>query len=238
MKPNRDSLTDGLAVKPTNETADCGPGCDCGSTSGSGRAKLVISLVVLLAVTVIVAYKMLNDNQQDASNTVAGRKEAEVFTISTAARNEPIEREPSAQVRSGPDNTGLSAKGSTRIGKYLESIGELNKVALNQDVVFIYIPAKNDKAASETTRTAVLSAQKTLNTKSIKVGLYTLKTTSPDFPLMSSRVQVPAILVVCKGRGMGTVSGEVTETKLLQAFMVSSRAGGCCPSGTDSSTCK
>jgi hypothetical protein len=47
---------------------------------------------------------------------------------------------------------------------------------------------------------------------------------------------LPGILVMSKGRGMGAVSGEITEEKLLQAYVASSRAGGCCSGG--STVCK
>ena len=236
MKPNGDSLTDGLTVNPTNETAACGPGCDCSTTSSGGKVKVTVCLVVLLAVVGIIANKVLSGGQQDGSNKLAVREEG--FTIAAAAQNAVFEREASAQNRGEPNKAAPSAKDDTRIGEHLESLSELNKVALNQDAVFIFIPTKKDEAASKTTRTAVLSAKKTLKSNDIRVGLYTLQTTSPDFSTISSQVQVPAILVAYKGRGMGAISGEVTETKLLQTFMASSRAGGCCPSGSSSSDCK
>jgi hypothetical protein len=49
---------------------------------------------------------------------------------------------------------------------------------------------------------------------------------------------LPGMLVMSKGRGMGAVSGEITETKLLQAYVASSRTGGCCPAGDGSAGCK
>ncbi len=236
MKSNRDSLTDGLPVKPANEKPDCGPGCDCGSPSGSGRAKLAVSLVVLLAVAVVVAYKVIN---KDANNAVAGREEAEGFTTTAAAaQNAAAGKEPAIQGRGEMDNTALTAKGDTGIGEYLDSMSVLNKVALGQDAVFIFVPAKKDEVIGETTRTGVLSAKQTLASKNIKVGLYTLKTAAPDYSAIASQVQLPAILVACKGRGMEVVSGKVTETKLLQAFMTSSQAGGCCSSAGGSSACR
>jgi len=265
------------SVEPESETAVCGPGCDCGPPSGNTRTKAVVSLIVLLAVGGILAYKA-STAKENASNDLSAEK-ASVFAMAQAApegaleestqsstgmkpkeagRNTNSEAQPNVKssleapaprAASGESVTAAqpkrqigqkaqAAKDGRKIGKYLESLSELNEVALNQDTVFIFIPAKKDEAASETTRTAVLSAQKMLNSKGIRVGLYTLQTTSPDFSAMSSQVQVPAILVACKGRGMGAVSGEVTETKLLQAFMASSRAGGCCPSGGSSSGCK
>ncbi len=225
-------------AKEANEPAACGPGCDCGSPSGSGRAKLAISLVVLLTVAGIIAYKALNGRQPDGSNILVGREEAGAFNIAATAQNAALEKESAAQDKVEPNKVAAPAKEDARIGKYLKSMSELNKVALDQDAVFIFLPGKRDEVASDTTSAAVLSAQKALKSKNIKVGLYTLQTASPDYSAMSVRVQVPAVLVVCKGRGMGAVSGELTETKLLLAFMASSRAGGCGPSGCGPSGCQ
>ena len=235
MDLNENSSKDGLHGKPTNETTTaCGPGCDCGSPSGGGKAKIVITLVVLLVVAGIIAYKAFSGGQRDANNAATGDKKG--FAIAATAPNAAPGEEPSAQDRVEPAQAAPSVKNDTRIGQYIKSMSELNKVALNQDAVFIFIPAKEDETAGRATSAAVLSAQKALHAKNVKVGLFTLKTTSPDFRTLSSQVQVPAILVACKGRGMASVSGEVTETKLLQAFMASSRARGCC--GASSAGCK
>ena len=75
------------------------------------------------------------------------------------------------------------------------------------------------------------AAQRALKSNKITLGLYTLPNSSPDYSGISAQVQVPAILVACKGKGMAAVSGDVTEQKLLQAFVASSSAGGCGPSG-------
>ena len=123
------------------------------------------------------------------------------------------------------------AKAGQKVGENLESLSALNKVAANQDAVFVFIPtAKNDLADAKT-NTAVLAAQQALKASKITLGLYTLSASSPDYSGISKQVQVPAILVATKGKGMAAVSGDVTEQKLLQAFVASSNAGGCGPSG-------
>ncbi len=119
-------------------------------------------------------------------------------------------------------------KDSRKIGDYLDSLSMLNQVAMNQDAVFIYIPAKTDEPLDSKASDAVLSAQKTLTAKNLKIGLYTLKTSSAEYAKLTSQAQPPSFLVASKGKGMSAVSGEVTETKLLQAFTASSRAGGGC----------
>lgn len=115
------------------------------------------------------------------------------------------------------------------IGDYLDNMSTLNKVAINQDAVFIFIPAKADQAVKKEISDAVMTAQKTLKAKGINVGLYTLKTISSDYEGIAKQVELPGIIVASKGRGMGAVSGEITEAKLLQAYVASSRAGGCGP---------
>jgi len=40
-----------------------------------------------------------------------------------------------------------------------------------------------------------------------------------------------------KGRGMSAVSGEINETKLVQAFVTASRPSGCGPAGCGPTGC-
>jgi hypothetical protein len=131
-----------------------------------------------------------------------------------------------------------SPQAGQKIGENLESINDLNKVAMDQDAVFIYVPGRDDVLASDETNAAVLAAQKILKSNDKKIGLYTLPTSSSDYASVSVQVRPPAILVASKGKGMVVVSGLVTETKLLQAFTASARAGGCGPSGCGPSGCK
>jgi hypothetical protein len=185
--------------------------------------KVVLSLIVLLAVGGILAYKVFNPKQNTISGITA--KDNSGFAVAqTTSKAVP------KAVSISEKNNVPKAESGKKIGEYLESLKALNNVALNQDTVFIFIPAATSEFADEKTNEAVLAAQQTLKSKSITVGLYTLPSTSSDYSAISAQVSAPAILVASKGRGMGAVSGDVTETKLLQAYMTSSRAGGCGPS--------
>jgi hypothetical protein len=185
----------------------------------------VISLVVVLAIGGILVYKGFTRGRTGTANSAAGKEAA--FQISLGGEN----------AASG-NNAAKSSEDGTTVGAYLESLSELNKVAVNQNGVFIFVPRKTDEGASDLTRNALLSAQKTLDSKNIKVGLYTLKTASTDYSAVSFRAQLPAVLVACKGGRMGIVSGEVSENKLLQAFTAASRAGGGCCAGGSKAGCK
>ena len=50
------------------ELEDCGPGCDCGKSSGNTKVKVVVCLIVLLAVGTILAYKANSTSQTAPSN--------------------------------------------------------------------------------------------------------------------------------------------------------------------------
>lgn len=241
------TLAVATAVGSENATSVCGPGCNCGTSSNGRTMKAVVSLIVALAVVSIFAYKVSRD-----SSNVEAATDGSAFAIAPAApaavsaagaRSSSVAEQNEAAKTALPEdkpmtaNTPAPAKAGQRIGEFLESLSTLNKVALNQDAVFIFIPAQKSETADEQTNNAVLAAQQTLKRANITLGLYTLPANSSDYSGISAQVQTPAVLVASKGRGMAAVSGEVTETKLLQAYMASSRAGGCGPSGCGPGGC-
>jgi hypothetical protein len=63
-----------------------------------------------------------------------------------------------------------------------------------------------------------------------KIALFTLQPGSRDYDQIAAQMPVPGVLTIVKGRGMSAVSGEITETKLVQGFVAASSAGGCGPS--------
>ena len=131
-----------------------------------------------------------------------------------------------------------SAQEKVRIGPSLASLSFLNKVAVDQDAVFVFVPAQGDETVSKATMDAIASAQQKLKSSNVRIGLYTLLPIAPEYAGIASQMTVPGILVMSKGKGMGAVSGGITETKLLQAYVASSQAGGCGPSGCGPSGCK
>lgn len=211
---------EGTAAAPQeNEAAVCGPGCSCGSPSGGKRMKTVASLIVLLAVASIFVYKASTAKDAASNNIAAEGRSA--FALAQAAPTTIVEN------ATAPE----SPQAGQKFGDYLESLSALNTVAINQDAVFVFIPAPANELADDKTNAAVLAVQQTLKTNKITLGLYTLQTSSSDYPTISKQVQPPAILIASKGKGMAAVSGEMTEQKLLQAFVSSASAGGCGPSG-------
>jgi hypothetical protein len=202
------------------KSEDCGPGCDCGKPSGNKKAKTVICLIVLLAVCGIFVYKTTSAKQITPAITEAA--------FAAPILNQAIGQEPAVK----------SIEDKKNVGELLDSLASLNKVAINQDAVFVFIPIKGNETVNKEITDAIASAEQKLKSSGINIGLYTLQSSSPEYANIAAQLPPPGMLVMSKGRGMGAVSGEITETKLLQAYVASSRAGGCCPSGGGSAGCK
>jgi hypothetical protein len=201
----------------------CGPGCDCGEPSGNKKAKAVICLIVLLAICGIFVYKAKSAKQITPANTETA--------FAAPIVNQATGQEPAVK----------SVEDKKKVGELLDSFASLNKVAVNQDAVFVFVPAMGEETVAKETIDAIASAEQKLKFNGIRVGLYTLRFSSPsnEYANIAAQLTLPGMLVISRGRGMGAVSGEITETKLLQAYVASSRAGGCCPAGGSGSTvCK
>lgn len=209
--------------------SDCGPGCNCGKPSGNNKLKAVICIIVLLAVCGIFVYKAKNGKQTTPVNT------ATAFAVSVASEaNQSLPATLQDVNNQEPVTKVLEEK--KNVGEFLDSLASLNKIAINQDAVFIFVPAKNSDIVSKETFDAIASAERKIESKGAKLGLYTLQSSSPEYANIAAQLALPGLLVMSKGKGMGAVSGEITEEKILQAYVASSKAGGCGPSGCGSSS--
>jgi hypothetical protein len=211
------------------KSEDCGPGCDCGKPSGNTKAKAVVCLVVLLSVCGIFVYKA-KTAKQTAPVVTTSAFAAPVANATSQQKPDSDNQNTVAKVVD--DNEAASPIEEKKIvGQFLDSLASLNKVAVNQDAVFLFVPAKENDIVGNETFDAIASAEQKIESKGVKIGLYTLQLSSPEYANLAAQLTLPGMLVMSKGRSMGAVSGEITEEKILQAYVASSQAGGCGPSG-------
>lgn len=189
----------------------CGPGCDCGKPAGNGttKIKVAICLVVAVAVVGILFFKTTNARQNSSNIGQSG------FSPPFASTGTVV-------------NSAGQQGGS---GAPLSAIAELNTVAAKLDTVFLVIPSKDNAPLKKETTAVLTSVEQTLNAKGLSTGIFTLQTASPDYPDVATKVTPPGVAVLTKGRGIGFASGGISESKLMQAYVASTRGGGCCPTG-------
>ena len=121
--------------------------------------------------------------------------------------------------------------GPTLWGKLLNSLASLNKVAVDTDAVFILLAAE-DQQGNQTITKEIEAAAKKIQSSGTRISAFTLKKGAPDYAQLAKQFSTPCVLAMVKGRGTSGVSGDITESKLIQAFVMASRVtSGCCPSG-------
>lgn len=207
---NKDSKpTDNMGLPKTQDPA-CGSGCDCHAQGSTGKARFIIGVIVLAAAGALVARAVSKNNATVAAPASAG------FAAPTAVQS--------------PSN-GVAAVGDANSVKEISAFSELNTIAKDMDGVFVILPGKTNAATKEATA-QIRSAALTIERQNKgKIGVFTLKTDCRDYEKVVSQIAVPGAIAMVKGRGMAPVSGDITEAKLIQAFVAASSAGGGCGAG-------
>jgi len=182
--------------------------CDCEKPVGRKTQKLIICLVVLLAVISIVAFKVVTTS---GSSNNAAFDFGQIVLETTSSGDDLIQT-------------------NQNLGEYLESLNELNMVALDKDVVFVFIPGSENILVDYTTRASIADAKQTLENSNITVGLYTLPCDSPDYSIIAAQVELPIIYIARKGSGAVTIHcSNISENMLLQAYLACcDTSSGCC----------
>jgi hypothetical protein len=216
----------------------------CPPSSGSGKNwKMLVFILVVIAAGVVLARSVIRK-----SNSAAGQKqqsfaaiqpEVESVTPSPLAATANVET-PAESKRSIENPSVVNAPTKAQVsdetapslwGKPLDSLASLSKVAAETDSVFILLAA-DDQQGNQTITNEIEAAAKKIQSNGIRISAFTLKKSAPNYAQLASQFPQPCVLAMVKGGGASGVSGEITEAKLIQAFVAASRpASACCPSG-------
>ncbi len=206
------------------QASACGAGCACHGTGSSGRMRGVLGIIVLVVAATLVSRAVVRNN--GASTEPASSAFPTLVPATTADS-----RAPASSVET-------VAATEVSVGTNIASLSDLNKVAAANDAVFVYLPA-NDRTSGNAPTASMKSAASRINSQGYKIALFTLETGSRDYAQLTAQMAVPGVLALVKGRGMSAVSGEITETKLIQGFVAASNCGpaGCGPAGCGPAGC-
>jgi len=195
-----------------SEPSACGPGCGCHTGGPASRVRWIVGAIIILAAGVLVARALIKNN--GASAEKATPSFASLPTVGPAP---------------APLAGTVPATPTTVAVKELGALSELNVVATDTGGVFVFLPAKNEPLI-KAPLAQMRSAAKTIEAQGQKIGVFILKPGSRDYEQIATQMTVPCVLAMVKGRGMIPVSGDITETKLIQGFVAASSGGGCGPS--------
>jgi hypothetical protein len=201
--------------KAAPDTDPCGPDCACKSGSNSfSRIK-----AALLATIIIVAGAALGHSLLQKSRS-GSNPPADTYSTSLS------KAEPSASDENAP-------KGPGNISFVpLSSFSSLNSVAQQYNGVFVLLFSSDSEKTPAILREINAAKNAIASSRGVQMGLFQLSKDGPDFEASTSQFPTPSILVLIKGMGMqGLRKDDITETKLLQAYMAAMQPKRCCPSG-------
>ena len=102
------------------------------------------------------------------------------------------------------------------------------------DLVFVLLAAENQQT-NQNIISQIDAAAQAISKDGILISAFKLKKTSPDYAQLAKQYSVPSVLAMVKWRGVSAVSGKITKSKLVQAYVKASRpVSGC----AGSSGCK
>ena len=214
-KAGKENLEDSRACCPSAS----GSG-DCYPTTPGGRKgwKIVVCILIVVAAGVVLARSVISK-----SNSATDQIQQSFAAIQPEAK---------ADTSSALNATAKSDKAAPTLwGPELDSLASLNQVAASSDAVFVFLAA-DDQQANQTVTKEIDAAAKKIQAGGVLVSAFRLNKGAQNYAQVASQLSLPCVLAMVKGRGVSGVSGQITETKLIQAFVAASRpASGCGPSG-------
>ena len=189
----------------------CGPGCACNASGSSKKTRWIVGAIVLVIAVALVARAVVKNNRVSSAPASTG-----FATLAVPAQT------PAAAPAVAPP--------ATNAAKEIASLMELNSVAADSVGVFVYLPGERETVtATKTVITQIRGAARTIEPQlnGGKIGVFTLKAGTQDYKQVALQMTVPGVLALVKGGGMKAASGDITETKLVQAFVAASSSGGC-----------
>lgn len=218
--------------------------CPSGSNVAGKNWKIVIFVLVVVAAGAVLARSIIRRSEsateqgrdtfaaiqpvgiQDASSPKVG-----ALTPDMTAPKGSAETLAAANEKTGAN---VSDKDAAALwGQELDSLASLNKAAADTDAVFILLAA-DDQEISQAAARQVEAAARTIQYNGVRISAFRLKQGAPNYANLKEQLSVPCVIAMVKGGSVSGVSADqITETKLVQAFVSASRpSSGCCPPGS------
>ena len=138
---------------------------------------------------------------------------------------------PASQMPAGSNAVTNIPPARSSVRTNIVALFELNDLSAEMNAVMVILPAKGADP-SPSALAAINGAKTTLEARfEIKIGLFTLAPGTRDYDELVAHTPAPAVLAIVKTGVRRSVSGELTEGRIIEGFMAAVGAGGCCPLG-------
>ncbi len=230
--------TDTQAEIPKEQASTCGPGCCCGAMT-SGKTRWLACAIIIAAAGILVARAVIKKSgSQTPTAETNFALPSPPHAVAEPAPRAPSEKPQAVEVAMPSVVAANTPEDQAAVcGELLDSLGDLNSKARDKDGVFVFL-AGQDIAKNREIAAVIEKGAATLRGRNISIGVFTLKDGSAEYTSITRQVPPPGVIAMVKGRGATAVNEDVTEPKLIQAFVAAASAGGCGPSGCGPSGCR
>ena len=162
---------------------------------------------------------------------------AAAATYALTTRNSAASSGLPGNVPSIGSNTSKSAPAAMGVGD-LKWVKNLATKFTDHDFIFVIMPG-SDSDFTKTLTNRVADAAAKIEAKGARVDTITLSASDPEFSITTERLaiaQLPAVLAISASGNGAIMTGDITEGKLLQTYLVVSQpicapgsSSGCCP---------
>ncbi len=210
-----------------SDLQQCCDGGSCCTSSSDGavkRWKIVVFILIVLTAGVVLARSFIRK-----ANSTANQGQ-QSFAIIQPEQGGYID---APSMADGATEAEVSNQPSPSLwGKPLDSLASLSEAASDTDAVFILLAAEGQQDMQPITR-EIEAAAKTIQAGGTRISAFRLMPGAPNYANLTKQLSVPCVLAMVKGGGVsGVPADQITETKLVQAFVTASRpSSGCCPPG-------
>jgi hypothetical protein len=143
------------------------------------------------------------------------------------------------------NNIGVPQIASSNCGNALSTLGigdllwaqELNTIFTDHNLIFVILPG-NDTNLNDTLANRISDATAKIEARHTSVGTFTLNASDPEFSVTTERLaitELPAVLAISTTGNGAIITGDITEGKLLQTYVVVTQpvcvpggSSGCC----------
>lgn len=232
--PNPDKEEKGCCAADDTAATCCqteaGKGSSCCNPKDGpwSKTRLLISVIIIAAALGVGVNSFLRGNLAQSYTTVpaksfsAGLMEAPTATAGTSRQGEP-----------------KTTRERISLTQVLDSLQGLDTLASDKDVVFLVLPGEAQVYSSAVPKPVEAVANNLWNSGQ-KVAVFTLKSSAPDHNRLARHFSVntfPCVVILGRQGSASAVSGDITQARLYNAFVLASKAALCCPTQGNASCC-
>lgn len=225
---------------PTESQACCEGGscCPSGENGISQKVKVVAFVLIVVAAGAVLANSLVRKSRAGADQP------QEAFSVvstccdtSETASVPKSEEETAMTVETNTADSDTQKVAPSLWKTELASLASLNQAAADVDAVFVLLGSSSERSSQGISREMEAALVK-IKANDTRVSTFWLKDSAPEYANLSQQVKLPCVLAMVKGGGMSVVSDQISQARLVEAFVSASRPSSCGPSGCGPAGCQ